>query len=405
MSKYILITGGELFNKGAQSMTFITVDELSRRFPDKEIVLLSNADYERNRKDKEQYLFKIFPLNIGMIFELLGGIYKLAWRLKAKSHSKKKYEAFVPKFKKILENTDFIIDISGYALSSQWGFISSLGYLSRLIIAKKYSIKVYIMPQSFGPFSYRSMLKPIINYLIKKYMKYPEVIYTREMEGYNFLHNNYKLNNVKKSYDLVLLNKGIDISNIYKSVPKIPDFEAMKGIGIIPNMRNFDHGNIENIMVVYDIIINKLMEKDKTVYLIRHSYEDIQACKMIKERFKNNDKVSLVVDDMNCIQFDRLVKNFDFIIASRFHSIVHAYKNNVPCIAIGWATKYHELLQTFKQEKYIFDVRHNIDITGIKKSLNTMLERYQKESETIKFLLKEIQSDSNIFDIIGGKQL
>jgi colanic acid/amylovoran biosynthesis protein len=147
------------------------------------------------------------------------------------------------------------------------------------------------------------------------------------------------------------------------------------------------------------------MEKDKTVYLIRHSYEDIQACKMIKERFKNNDKVSLVVDDMNCIQFDRLVKNFDFIIASRFHSIVHAYKNNVPCIAIGWATKYHELLQTFKQEKYIFDVRHNIDITGIKKSLNTMLERYQKESETIKFLLKEIQSDSNIFDIIGGKQL
>jgi colanic acid/amylovoran biosynthesis protein len=126
---------------------------------------------------------------------------------------------------------------------------------------------------------------------------------------------------------------------------------------------------------------------------------------MIKERFKNNDKVSLVVDDMNCIQFDRLVKNFDFIIASRFHSIVHAYKNNVPCIAIGWATKYHELLQTFKQEKYIFDVRHNIDITGIKKSLNTMLERYQKESETIKFLLKEIQSDSNIFDIIGGKQL
>jgi colanic acid/amylovoran biosynthesis protein len=224
------------------------------------------------------------------------------------------------------------------------------------------------------------------------------------MEGYNFLHNNYKLNNVKKSYDLVLLNKGIDISNIYKSVPKISDFEIMKGIGIIPNMRNFDHGDIKNIMVVYDTIINKLIETDKTVYLIRHSYEDIETCKMIKERFKNNDKVILIVDDMNCIEFDRLVKNFDFIIASRFHSIVHAYKNGVPCIAIGWATKYHELLQTFKQEKYIFDVRHNIDITGIKKALNTMLERYQKESETIKFLLKEIQSDSNIFDIIGGKQ-
>ena len=40
-------------------------------------------------------------------------------------------------------------------------------------------------------------------------------------------------------------------------------------------------------------------------------------------------------------------------------------KNGTPCIAIGWATKYHELLKTFKQEDYIFDVRKNMDTNSI----------------------------------------
>ena len=37
----IIITGGELFNKGAQAMTFVTVNELKKRFPDHQIYLLS----------------------------------------------------------------------------------------------------------------------------------------------------------------------------------------------------------------------------------------------------------------------------------------------------------------------------------------------------------------------------
>ncbi len=31
MKKYIVITGGQLYNKGAQAMTFITVDEMAKQ--------------------------------------------------------------------------------------------------------------------------------------------------------------------------------------------------------------------------------------------------------------------------------------------------------------------------------------------------------------------------------------
>ena len=54
---YILITGGNLKNKGAQSMIFVTVDEMRKRFPGKKIVVfavglnLDNTDGRMQLRD------------------------------------------------------------------------------------------------------------------------------------------------------------------------------------------------------------------------------------------------------------------------------------------------------------------------------------------------------------------
>ena len=56
--KNIIITGGELFNKGAQAMTFVAVNELRRLFPEHEIFLLSEMDYARPEHEKMGYNFR-----------------------------------------------------------------------------------------------------------------------------------------------------------------------------------------------------------------------------------------------------------------------------------------------------------------------------------------------------------
>ena len=399
--KNIIITGGELFNKGAQSMTFVTVDQLKRRYPDKEIILISNQDYKRDEEEKKQYSFRILQLH--GIFELVGGVYKWGWNFKNKLQKRQKDNKLIAEIKKILSNTDMIIDISGYALSSQRGVKTSIAYLMKVKLAKKYGIKVFLMPQSFGPFSYKGTWKHIINKIIKKYMRYPEIIYAREEEGYELLSRKYNLRNVKKAYDLVLSNTGIDISNIYVQRAKLTDICGAHDVAIIPNMKNFQHGDKEQVLRVYDMCINHLTNLGKTVYLVRHSFEDIKACKLIKERFSQDNKVILIENEFSCIEYENLVKKFDFIIASRYHSIIHAYKNGTPCIAIGWATKYHELLKTFKQEDYILDVRKNMDTNSIVEAVDKMLEKYQEESDTILEILEEVQGE-NVFDIIGGEK-
>lgn len=105
-------------------------------------------------------------MNLGLFFELIGVFYKFIWRLKTKRKNKLKYISFITRLRDVLENTYAIVDISGYALSSQWRIGSAVGYLARIELAKKYGIKVYLMPQSFGFFSYKGAVKPVINYTL-----------------------------------------------------------------------------------------------------------------------------------------------------------------------------------------------------------------------------------------------
>ena len=100
------------------------------------------------------------------------------------------------------------------------------------------------------------------------------------------------------------------------------------------------------------------------------------------------------------MEFNELVQHFRYLVASRFHSIVHAYKNGIPCIALGWATKYHDLLKHFGQEQYVFDVRSNTDTTSMLEAITRMNDSYVEESLKICKGLAAVQAE-NVFDVLS----
>lgn len=401
MGKYILITGGELFNKGAEAMTFTTVSEMKEKFPDKEIILLSTMDYEKKEAEKGRYKFKMMPLNNEIKFELLGGAWKSLWKFyrTVRKTDKDNYKNLVSEMDDILKDTHAIVDISGYALSSQWGIMSNIDYVTRVTLAKKYGIPFYIMPQSIGPFEYGGFSQNVMDHLIRNNLNYPEIIYAREPEGYQFLTEKYNLTNVEESPDLVLLNREVDYTNVFYEEPHIDEYNEVYGVGITPNMKNFEHGNKESIIDMYKQIIDTLLVKDENIYLIRHSQEDLEVCKTLKELYIKDDRVILVENELSSYEFNSFVKNLKFLIGSRYHSIIHAYKNTTPCIAIGWATKYKVLLDKFDQSQYIFDVRGKIDMPEIIKAVQDLYNNYEIEERKIEEKIAMFQ-EKNMFDII-----
>ncbi len=379
MKKYIIITGGQFGNKGAEAMTYIAIDEIRKRWPECEPLMYYY--HESDKLQEEKYCFKLIRSNnIG-----------------------EKYMVLSREYKNILKNTEAIIDVSGYAVGSDWSYGANLSFIfSRLMVAKKYNIAVYLMPQSFGPFEFKGIFGAIIKHLYKKYLPGVKVIMARENESVNQLKQ-FNLNNIIKTEDLVLSNKGIDINNIFKnpSILCLDDANIPeKSVLIIPNSNNYRYASKEAMSNLYGQIINKLSSLGYNIFLTYHSKEDRKICFELKESIANNDNSIVILDrEYNCVEYENLVTNFDFIIASRFHAIVHAYRKHIPSIAIGWANKYKELLALLKQNHYFFDIR-TINNDYLIKAIENMSNNYNNESIIIEDKMNVIQN-TNVFDYIS----
>lgn len=388
----IIITGGELFNKGAQAMTFITVNEIKKRFPEHKIYLLSEMDLARPAVERGMYAFDFtgwYPVKFAKSQH--DPLLRLACKLR---NGKELAEA-----EAIYQNCDAMIDISGYALGSNWSLQNNSRYLNHLEFAHAFGIPVYLMPQSFGPFDFGEE-HPGINARCRKLLPRCRAIFAREQEGYDALVNTYGLTNVQLAPDLVLNNKGIDLENVFREIPQMDLPEIMPGsIAIVPNGRNLSVGNDREVLELYRAAIRRGLAQGKTVYLLHHATSDARICVQLKEDFAG-EQVVLLEQEFSCLEFNELVQRFDYLVASRFHSIVHAYKNGVPCVVLGWAKKYEDLAARFGQQEYLLDVRSCVDGFALGAAMDCMNKNRDEESRRIRDHISAVQRE-NVFDILG----
>ena len=393
--KNIIITGGELFNKGAQAMTFVAVNEIRKRFPNHKIYLLSEMDLDRPACERENYNFDFtgwYPVKFAKSQH--NPLLRLVCKLR---NGNELADAEI-----VYRNCDMLIDISGYALGSNWDASNNNRYLNHLEFAHAFGIPVYLMSQSFGPFDFGPE-HPGIDKRCRRLLPACKAILAREKEGYDALVNTYGLTNVRLAPDLVLNNTGISLKNIFKEIPEcnLPEI-APESIAIIPNGRNLSVGNSEEVLKLYETAVHKGLEQGKNVYLLHHATSDATICEMLKERFEGNEKVVLLSQEFSCLEFNELVKGFDYLVASRFHSIVHAYKNGIPCVILGWAKKYEDLSLQFGQDEYLLDVRESVGASDLCAVMDRMNLDKELESQKIKASLADVQKE-NVFDILNEK--
>lgn len=392
----IIITGGGMVNKGAQAMTLITVYELRQRFPEHNILLYSPVDLANKQLDSGQFTFGFtgwYPLKLARCQRnpLLRTITLLSSR------------AELREAEAIYRNTDLIVDISGYALGSNWSDAICNDYLDHLEFAKAFGIPVYLMPQSFGPFAFGAE-RGAVEARIRALLPTARVIFAREQEGYDALVNTYGLTNVRLAPDLVLSSREIEPEKVFRVPPKrrLPEI-AENSAAVVPNSMNAAASSQDAVVRIYKDVVEELLQLGKNVYLLCHSSMDTALCRTLKAHFAQREEVVLLEQEFSCLEFSELVGRFDFLVASRFHSIVHAYKNGVPCVALGWATKYRELLKQFGQEQYVFDVREKCGTAKLLDAIRRMERCRTEEAARIRLGLAAVQKE-NVFDVLTQEQ-
>jgi len=172
-------------------------------------------------------------------------------------------------------------------------------------------------------------------------------------------------------------------------------------VAIVPNSKVKKHNSGNNINQMYLDIIGYLLEQDKNIYIFRHSFEDLDFCREIYS-LRNDFRMHILENNFNAIELFNLLSEFDYLIGSRYHSVVHAYKNNVPAFVIGWAVKYQELTEVFGQRQYCFDIRNNINFDKLINKLDKLNANYIDDKIKIEETLKII-CQNNVFDAIKYK--
>ena len=391
----LIIAGGGLVNKGAQAMTLISICELKKRYPDHRILLLAwdvSPEAQKHHAMYDLKLLQVPPIKFAQAAKdpLKRALFSL------------RYGKAFREIDEIYRNTDLLLDISGYALGSNWSAKVCHDYLDNIEFALAYDIPVYLMPQSFGPFCYQDEAGRSVDARTRRLLPQVRQIFAREQEGYDALITHYGLSNVTLSKDLVLTSTIHDYTGALReqvllSLPEMPECSMC----VIPNVRVGDSGT-NDILALYQAAVTAGLEQGLTVYITHHSTQDIDLCVSLKALFAQDNRVILLDRDHSCIEFNELVKQFRFLVASRFHALVHALKNGIPCVALGWAVKYHDLMNLFDQGAYVFDLREETDPESIRAAVIAMNTHFSAESHKIRHVLPALQQE-NVFDWIETK--
>jgi len=367
-TKEFLIVGAGFDNKGSEAMSFVTIKELNDRFKDCIIWLVPNTNHDMYKKNSYRMICLDDGFDQGSIYD------EISPRLTA------------------------VIDISGYALSSERGFGNTERIVKNLKKAYDFNTPYYFMPQSYGPIDYPKYKIAEL----KELFSFARIVYTREAYGNSLLINTLNLNNTKSSCDLVLQNKSLVKADVYFHLPKstnIGKYKIENGVIIVPNTNLLRYKSLAELKTIYKIMIDHLLFIGKQVHIVPHS-DDTMLCKDIYLDYTNANNVYLWNELQDSFEFSDIVKQADFIIGSRYHAIIHSYKCLIPCIALGWAAKYNELLSSLNQENYTIDIRSNFNCCSIKEIITMMDKSRFDEKKVIKKCLSRIQTD-NCFDVLN----
>lgn len=410
LERKILITGGNFCNKGAQAMLFITVDELRKRYPNIDILFQTCEDL-----NLANFRFESVRM-ISDTVEMVCGGWKTPFIVVTRffkdvlkyfmGRKEDLFSSFI-EIKKI-KNIDCIIDISGYAIGDKWSYNQNLEYIKRLNMAKKLEIPFFFMPQSIGQLGFSNLndkKKSKMKHNMSKALNYASVIYARESFSKCNLEKIGVVHNVVQMKDMVLLHKSVNWENIFVNVPDVnlPILKTDNNIAIVPNTQIVNRYGIETALGMYTNVMNYLVELNYSVYIMSHSDEDLEVCKELYTK-NHNSSIYLIENILDCREYEAFISQFDLLVASRYHALIHALKEEIPCIAISWDEKYKEMMSWLGQEDCVFDMDKLGDIdNSIKSRIKDVLENLIGRKKEIRKWLEIIQRE-NCFGFLDDLQ-
>lgn len=346
----IELRGVEFVNKGAELMLHAVIQELRHRIPGVQFAMEASNRAPVTKLRENSILRKANFLKYGIDLTPIFNALPSAFLIK-KGYAK-------------TNDIEAILDGSGFAYGDKWGSKKAGDRAANFILDwKREGKKVILLPQAFGPFS-----KPDLREKMDLILSNSDLVFARDSQSFKFLEELGAYRSLKSAPDFTNLITGAKPKN---------DFSQK--IAVIPNqkMMETDDELVNRDYVDYLVkTVGQLQKRgEEPFFLIHESQKDGAIANQANESMDTAIPILLEEDPL---KVKGVIGACRAVITSRFHGLVSALCQSVPCLSTGWSHKYKELLEDYQYSEGLSEV--SLDEAYINDKLNLILEKAARNS-------------------------
>lgn len=246
-----------------------------------------------------------------------------------------------------------------------------------------------MMPQAFGPFN-----KPETAEAARRLFERATLVCARDRQSYDAVKGLGGNINVKQYPDMTVLVSPME-------PPR--KFIEKSFCAIVPNYRMLDKTDKgDEYKKFLHHAIQRLLEKEMNPVFLLHEYHQNDRNLMNEI---NTDYTLPVFEHEDPRVLKGILGKAEFVIGSRFHSLVSTLSQGVPAIGTSWSHKYEELFKEFNADELLFteldDVERFDEVVDSLSDEQVRMKwnkRISKAGEIIKKESKKMWDD--VFEII-----
>jgi len=364
---YIELRGVEFVNKGAELMLHAIIRYLRKELPTVEFVMETNHRSPREKLAElgiyQKVKFQKKGINLSLLFELLP-------------------KSFLRKRNLVLsKEIHAILDASGFAYGDKWGAKKAAERSGNFVASwRRQGKKIILLPQAFGPFTSKALKDQMRKILLNS-----DLIFARDKQSLAYLKD------IEPSLDSVKLAP--DFTNLTEVETDSLAASHARQTVIIPNQKMLETDDDDlnnNYLNFIKALVNQLLKLGESpVFLIHESQKDGALAAEINQSLPNPIPI---LKEEDPLQVKAIIGASRSVITSRFHGLVSALSQAVPCLCTGWSHKYLQLMKDYDYENGLCEV--SLDTGYIQKKLDLILDPKERERTQLKLQLNaQIQKE------------
>ena len=228
-----------------------------------------------------------------------------------------------------------ILDAKGFAYGDSWGVNKVRRMAKQTVRWKKQGKRIVLLPQTYGPFENNQIRNGFL-----KILENTHLVYARDKASYDHIRH--------IAGECAHLRSAPDFTSLVQGQRPASFKPQSRQACIIPNHRMLDSSSPEvsaRYLSFLKLCFQCFSEREMNPFVLLHDIKwDYSVALSLQQEL---GRTIPIVHDDNPVYVKGIIGSCHLVLSSRFHGLINALSQGVPCLATAWTHKFRELMMSY----------------------------------------------------------